>query len=342
MIVMKAKMFPWLVIFIELMHRSCKLVLQLIHKHSNHPCYRSFYSSSRFADIPIPPTEDWEAATGDVFAPGFDHSYDEKKQLVTTPARDLFTKANLKKFERPWAEKISTAFFRGTATGGGVTIETNQRLHAAYLSHQWATKCTDPPYLDAKITGWNLRDKKIACSKMTFLRSSNFPFSGDKEKNFVPIYEQSKYKYVLYIEGHCAACRYGFMMQLGSVILKVDSSCVADQMWYFPLLQPFVDHVPIKADLSDLAEKIEWCRNHDEECQQIVANARQLYDEYISRDGILDYMQTIFTEIAKRYHDDPIWSTSCPPAKPVPSFSATDSSGMPRSCVKVCFLVNMN
>jgi hypothetical protein len=26
--------------------------------------YRSFYSSKRFADVPIPPTEDWEAATG--------------------------------------------------------------------------------------------------------------------------------------------------------------------------------------------------------------------------------------------------------------------------------------
>lgn len=28
--------------------------------------FRSFYSSERFADIPIPPTEDWEAATGEV------------------------------------------------------------------------------------------------------------------------------------------------------------------------------------------------------------------------------------------------------------------------------------
>ena len=74
----------------------------------------------------------------------------------------------------------------------------------------------------------------------------------------------------------CAACRYGFMMRLGSVILKVtDCFCVcmmyeiprgrlfnphtlhdvvcccvqvtprqvADTMWYFPLLQPYVDHV---------------------------------------------------------------------------------------------------
>ena len=27
-------------------------------------------------------------------------------------------------------------------------------------------------------------------------------------------------------------------------------------MWYFPLLKPFEDHVPVKADLSDLAEQI--------------------------------------------------------------------------------------
>lgn len=26
--------------------------------------HSSFYSSKRFADVPIPPTEDWEAATG--------------------------------------------------------------------------------------------------------------------------------------------------------------------------------------------------------------------------------------------------------------------------------------
>lgn len=32
---------------------------------------------------------------------------------------------------------------------------------------------------------------------------------------------------------------------------------MADQMWYFPLLRPYVDHVPVKADLSDLDEKIE-------------------------------------------------------------------------------------
>ena len=27
---------------------------------------------------------------------------------------------------------------------------------------------------------------------------------------------------------------------------------------YFPLLKPYVDHVPVKADMSDLQEKLEW------------------------------------------------------------------------------------
>ena len=40
-------------------------------------------------------------------------------------------------------------------------------------------------------------------------------------ENFVPIYAQGRYKYLLYVEGHCAACRYSFLMRLGSVILKV-------------------------------------------------------------------------------------------------------------------------
>lgn len=39
--------------------------------------------------------------------------------------------------------------------------------------------------------------------------------------NFVPIYEQARFKYLVYVEGHCAACRYSFLMRLGSVILKV-------------------------------------------------------------------------------------------------------------------------
>jgi hypothetical protein len=212
------------------------------------------------------------------------------------PPRELYTENNFRKFERAWSDKMPTAFFRGTATGGGTTVDTNQRLHLALLSYEWnkdqikGSNSNQYPYLDAKITGWNRRDKKIAGKPMTYIKTSDFPFKGGRE-NFTPIYEQSAFKYLIYAEGHCAACRYGFMMRLGSVILKVDSLCVASELWYFPLLKPYYDHVPVKADLSDLREQIDWCRQHDDECRIIADNAKSLYDRFVSKEGILDYMQ---------------------------------------------------
>lgn len=206
-----------------------------------------------------------------------------------------------------------------------MTIETNQRLHIAQVSHDWSLLPEyngsvegTYPFLDARISGWNLRDKKIAKSKMTFVKPAQFPFNGDKKTNFVEIYKQSTYKYLLYIEGHCAACRYGFMMQLGSVILKVESKCVADELWYFPLLKPDYDHILIKADLSDLKEKLIWCHENDDKCREIADNAKEVYRKYVSRDGILNYLQSTCIEVAKRWCPGPAWMQNAPKSAHLP------------------------
>eukprot|EP00904_Undaria_pinnatifida_P007460 jgi/Undpi1/3844/HiC_scaffold_16.g07213.m1 len=277
----------------------------------------SFYCSERFADIPFPTSEDWEAATGKVFPKTFSHQaifrtlgVNKEGELTIEEPRDLFTQENFQNFACDWADKQETAFFRwGTATGGGTTRETNQRLALAWLSHEWEGRVggggteggdsgeSSVPLLDAAIVGWNMRDKKVAGESMRFLDPTTVPFKGGRE-NFTPIYQQSKFKYLVYAEGHCAACRYGFMMRLGSVILKVESRCVADSMWYFPLLEPWVDHVPVKADLSDLEEKIRWCRSHDDECRKMAACAGKIYETFLSH------------EINRRYRVPPTWWTA--------------------------------
>jgi hypothetical protein len=60
------------------------------------------------------------------------------------------------------------------------------------------------------------------------------------------------------------------------------------------------DHIPVKADLSDLADVIAWCKTHDLQCQEIVHNAEKLYDRLINTEGQLDYMQLMTYHIAKR------------------------------------------
>lgn len=105
-------------------------------------------------------------------------------------------------------------------------------------------------------------------------------------------------------------------MRLGSVILKVAPRQVADRMWYFPILQPYVDHVPVKADLSDLEEKIRWCRENDDKCREIAQNCLKLYERYVARSGLLDYVEMVTKHIAKRYHHPPRWWN--PPEKEQP------------------------
>eukprot|EP00594_Rhizosolenia_setigera_P016235 CAMPEP_0178955274 /NCGR_PEP_ID=MMETSP0789-20121207/9505_1 /TAXON_ID=3005 /ORGANISM="Rhizosolenia setigera, Strain CCMP 1694" /LENGTH=615 /DNA_ID=CAMNT_0020636869 /DNA_START=155 /DNA_END=2002 /DNA_ORIENTATION=- len=300
------------------------------HKFNTYAPIVSFYAASpqRFSDIPWPSSEDWEAACGLVFPQTFMHKKNkEGKAEFDGNPRDLFTEANFRKFERGWDDnRVATAFFRGTATGGGTTIYNNQRLRVAHYSHIWKDdpiKGGDEPYLDACIVGWNMRDKKIAESSMTFLKQKEFPFTAGKH-HFTPIYEQSKYKYLVYVDGHCAACRYGFMMRLGSVILKVEPRQVADTMWYFPLLKPYVDHVPVKPDLSDLEEKIKWCRDNDEKCRQIGEEAKKFYEKYVARKPTLDYVEMVCKQMAKRFVEPPDWYRPPPPPKSPPKLRKPD------------------
>lgn len=90
---------------------------------------------------------------------------------------DLRSIKNRKTFHVPWAEKRATAVFRGNSTGGGVSPETNQRLHLAKLSQDWATderyNDSNPidgqRFLDAGVVAWNIRDKKLQGEPMKFL-----------------------------------------------------------------------------------------------------------------------------------------------------------------------------
>jgi hypothetical protein len=291
----------------------------------------SFYAAKpdRFTDVPWPSSEDWEGACGLVFPHTFKHTKLSNGGVeVNGGPRDLFTETNFRKFERGWDEnRVATAFFRGTATGGGTTPDNNQRLKVTQYSHLWKddpVKGGEEPYLNSAIVGWNCRDKKIADRPMTFLRSNNFEFTAGKH-HYTPIYEQSKYKYLVYVDGHCAACRYGFMMRLGSVILKVLPRQVADRMFYFPLLKPYEDHVPVKEDLSDLEEKIRWCREHDEECRTIGANAKIFYEKFVGRNAILDYVQMACRHMSKRQVDPPGWWKPPPPEEKPPNLTKPDS-----------------
>ena len=250
------------------------------HDYDKYIPILSMSKTDLFADILIPTHEDWSRI-----------QYVENKWFCKS-----YRSCDEDKFEIKWEDKQNIAVFRGSSTGTGVTVDTNQRLKIAHLSYLKKIDESDNlPYIDAGITKWNLRVKKLMNSpelKVIDIRSLPFglvPYMSNED--------QCKYKYIVHIDGHVSAFRLSLEMKMGSVILLVESEW---KMWYSELLKPFVHYVPVSNDLSDIYDKIRWCKNNDEKCKEIVSNAKKFYEMYLQKDGVLDYMQKLLFDIKKQ------------------------------------------
>ena len=94
-------------------------------------------------------------------------------------------------FDTPWDDKKPTAVFRGASTGCGVTIATNPRLNLAYISNTTTTKEGEAPLLDAGITKWNTRPRKLSTSP--YLQSIDISNIGINLVPSLTRIEQSSY-----------------------------------------------------------------------------------------------------------------------------------------------------
>jgi len=236
------------------------------HKYEKYCPILSMNSNNNFDDISIPTWEDWDRISSKhkrFFPPKF-RNYNDV-------------------FDTNWEDKKDIAIFRGKANGRGIDEYTNMRLKISKIKHI---------YLDAGITEFNMRPRifnEDGKCKIKNINTSNFNIV-----NSLTPEEQSKYKYVVNIEGHSAAYRLSLELSMGCVILLVDCKY---KLWYFDKLVEYVHYVPVKGDLSDLIEKIEWCRNNDDKCKEIAHNSKIFYDNYLCENGIYDHLEKVINGI---------------------------------------------
>ncbi len=242
----------------------------------------SFYTGTAFADVPMPLTEDWRA---------IDAAESE------TPNASL---------SAAWERAAPVAVFRGTATGNGITPETNVRIRLVQYSAEHADVC------DCKFVGYNQRDKvtsvDAAGMHVGFLRAASLPplaprMSMDQQA--------AAYKYVLYADGHCAANRYSALMRSRRPILRIASEREADggSLWLFHNLQGATvtdaatlpenvhtaDHFVIVPSLENLATTVHFLRAHDDIAQAVAARA---YAAAPTRACILEAWRTSMCAVA--------------------------------------------
>lgn len=191
---------------------------------------------------------------------------------------------NVGKKKFSWNKKIPQAYWRGATTGQN------------FSSHNFLE------LLRAKVVGLSLQYQDLLDAKFTQLAQCSdpenvqalFPNYFGKSKH---IQKHLAYKYQLLLDGNsCAYTRAYWQLFSGCPIFKHASPHI---QWYYRALQPNVHYIPLKADCSDLLDKIEWARTHDGEVQAIAQNALSFAEKNLKKSDILYYVHLLLTEYAK-------------------------------------------
>jgi hypothetical protein len=185
-------------------------------------------------------------------------------------------------FITEWSQKtIAKAVFRGGPSGCGWSADTNQRIKLADMVSRNAEL---GQIVDAGIVSG---DTELA---LKFIKSGSVRVDangvGRVDTQIPPVgrlsmVEQSRYKYIIHVDGNVQAGRLLTTMRTGSLILRVKGAYTA---WLDSMLKEGVHYVGIKADLSNLEEKVRWCLSNDAKCRKIAANSLKLALQVSSRD----------------------------------------------------------
>ena len=228
------------------------------------------------------------------------------KDIAIPNYDDIQPQESNDKYIYDWNHKtIDKAVFRGSPTGCGWKPDTNQRLHAAFLS-------TKPQYntlLDAGIVLPNnptyVKTNAIRVDPKHGIGKVDEPTLLTSER--LSMEEQSRYKYILHIDGNVHAYRLLTTLLTGSLILRVDSQY---RGWLDTFLVSGVHYIPVRSDLSDLEKQILWCRSHDAECQRIAQQGRQLALQASSREFIETFFAKVMFSVSphtKNNNCQPLW-----------------------------------
>jgi len=181
------------------------------------------------------------------------------------------------KLHYSWEQKIDKAVFRGSATGCGFTYNRNMRLKAVLISKKF------PQYLNAGISAMK---EKLKIDEKDRVGYTDLNKLGIKFNKLSP-YEQSRYKYILHLDGNVGAHRLAKFFLLNSTTLICETGST---LWFSHILIPYTHYVPVKKDLSDLIEKIKWCRENDDKCRDIARNAFELGKKLLTEEVCFSYI----------------------------------------------------
>jgi hypothetical protein len=165
----------------------------------------------------------------------------------------------------PWEKKSSELCWRGGCSGFGG----NQSVRVRFVQFLFQ----QTPDTDVRLSDWWALGKDI-------------PEHLFRER--IPYTVFFQHKIIFIVDGNVTSSNFMYAFASGSVPLVITKSTC----WLSAFIQPFVHYIPVRYDLSDLIEKIQFVHENDAEAKRIAMNAVDMARSVCSPEFQQKYIQS--------------------------------------------------
>lgn len=120
---------------------------------------------------------------------------------------------------------------------------------------------------------------------------------GKNKEKFYTIFDHLDYKYLIDLDGISWTDRKKLFLFSGRLLFLPE---IKYYEYWTHLLKPWEHYVPVKADLSDLIEKLDWADANPEKCKKIAADAQLFALENLRRRNAVDYFAKQILKLGRK------------------------------------------
>ncbi|KAJ6532869.1 glycosyl transferase family 90-domain-containing protein [Mycena vulgaris] len=186
----------------------------------------------------------------------------------------------------PWESKLPKIYWRGMSNGGMI-LGDNYHHFARFKLADLAREHSD--LMDVAITRFAETLCEQDCDRAAVMAEYNITDASQ------PREELYRYKYAIDVDGTTFSGRYLGLLRSGSLVFK---STVFEE-YFNDWLRPFEHYVPVKADLSDLVQQIEWANAHPDEARLIQQKGLEFARRVLTDDQNDCYFFAVLLEWAR-------------------------------------------
>ncbi|KAG7248039.1 hypothetical protein CRUP_007501, partial [Coryphaenoides rupestris] len=123
----------------------------------------------------------------------------------------------------------------------------------------------------------------------------------------IPLVDHCKYKYLFNFRGVAASFRLKHLFLCGSLVFHVGDEW---QEFFYGQLRPWVHYVPLKQDLSDVRQLLQFVKQHDGIAQDIALRGQRHILDHLKMEDVSCYWEKLLSQFGRLLQYQPRRNTT--------------------------------